>query len=74
MGQDEDVDPSIPGRKAFVERDEEAARIRPAIDDHPAAARALDEDGVALADVEDGEASHAPSAAYRDGAGDSEPR
>jgi len=51
--QDEDVDATIPGRQAFVECDEEASRVRPAVDDEPSTALALHEDAVALTDVED---------------------
>ena len=47
------VDPPIPGREALVERHEQPIRVGPAVDEQAAAARALDEDRVALADVED---------------------
>ena len=53
MRQDQRVDASIPWRDAAVERDEQAVGIRPAVDQQPTAVRALDEDGVALSDVED---------------------
>ncbi len=53
VGQDEDVDPAVPRRQAPVQLDEEPVRIRPAVDEHPPAAPALDEDRVSLADVED---------------------
>ena len=51
--QDQRVDASIPWRDAAVERDEQAIGIGPAVDQQPTAARALDEDRVALSDVED---------------------
>jgi hypothetical protein len=57
--QDDDVDPSVPRRQALVERDEQAARIRPAVDEHPATMAAVDEDRVALPDVQDHDVRHA---------------
>ena len=53
MGQHEQVDPAVPGRHVRVEGDEEAIRIGSAIDEHPRAAVRVDEDRVALPDVED---------------------
>jgi hypothetical protein len=53
VGEDEDVDPAIPRRQPLVQRDEQPARIRPAVDDEAPAAAALHEDAVALPDVED---------------------
>jgi hypothetical protein len=55
VGQDEDVDPAVPGWQPPIELDEEAVRIRAGVDEHPTAVAALDEDRVALADVEDGD-------------------
>ena len=55
----EDVHAPVPGRQALVERDQESTGIRSAVDDHPAAAAALDQDPVALADVQDDHARHA---------------
>jgi len=52
MGQDQDVDPAVPGRQATIELDQEAIRVRSAIDQHPRATTALDEDRIALSDVE----------------------
>ena len=49
VGQDDDVDPAVPRREAPIERDEQPVRVRSAVDEQPAAARALDEDRVALA-------------------------
>ena len=51
--QDDRVDPPVPRRDPPIELDEQPVGIRPAIDQQAAAARALDEDGVALPDVED---------------------
>ena len=53
VGEDEQVDPAIPRRQSRVERDEQPVRVRPAVDQQATAATALDEDRVALADVED---------------------
>ncbi len=54
MGQDEEVDPPVPRREPRVERDEQAVRVRAAVDQETTAATALDQDRVTLADVEDG--------------------
>jgi hypothetical protein len=53
VGQDQCVDASVPWRDAAVERDEQAVGIGAAIDQEPTAARALDEDRIALSDIED---------------------
>jgi hypothetical protein len=53
MAEDDGVDPPVPGRDAGVEDDHQAVRIGAAVDEQTASARTLDEDGVALADVED---------------------
>ena len=47
-----DVDATIPGRQDGVELGEDAVRVGPAVDEHPRAVAALDEDCVALAHVE----------------------
>lgn len=52
VGEHEDVDAPIPGRQALVQRQQQAARIRSAVDDHPAASIPEDQDAVALPDVE----------------------
>ena len=57
--QDDRVDAAIPRRQSLVEGDEEVARVRPAVDEQPAAPAPLDEDRVALADVDDREARDA---------------
>jgi hypothetical protein len=48
----EDVDPPVPRRQALVEGDEQSRRVRAAIHDHPTAPIALDQDPVALSDIE----------------------
>ncbi len=53
VGQDQGVDPPIPRRDAAVERDQQPVGIRTTVDEQPATVRALDEDRVALPDVED---------------------
>ena len=53
VGEHQDVDATIPRRQSLIERDEEASRVGPAVDEEPAAPTTLDEDPVALADVED---------------------
>jgi hypothetical protein len=56
MRQHDDVDPSVPRRDAGVECDEEGIGIGSAVDEKARAALALDEDRVALPDVEDRDA------------------
>jgi hypothetical protein len=56
VGQDQRVDPSIPRRDVAVERDEQPVGIGSAVDEQSATARALDEDRVALSDIEDRDA------------------
>jgi len=51
--QDHRVDPAIPRRNAPVEGDEEPVGIGSAIDQQSTAVRTLDEDRVALPDIED---------------------
>jgi hypothetical protein len=53
MAEDDDIDPPIPRREMLIEGHEDAAGIRPTVDQEPAAAAALEEDRVALSDVED---------------------
>jgi len=59
MGQDHDVDPTVPRRQPFVERDQQPTRIRAAVDEHPPAFATLDEGCVTLPDIEDGHARNA---------------
>ena len=61
VAEHEDVDPAVPWRQAFVQRDQEPRRIRSAIDHEPATPPALDQDPVALADIE----HHDPSEPVR---------
>ena len=53
MREDQGIDPTIPWRDAAIECDQQSVRIWTAIDEESPAARALDEDGIALADIED---------------------
>ena len=53
VGQHDEVDAPIPRRQSLVEHDQQAVRVGAAIDEHPAAGVALDEDGITLPDVED---------------------
>jgi hypothetical protein len=52
MADDDDIHPAVPWRQPFVERHDQAVRIRAGIEQHARAPPALDQDGVALADVE----------------------
>lgn len=52
MRQDHGIDPAIPRRDAAIERHEQPVGIGAAVDEQPAAVRTLDEDGVALTDIE----------------------
>ena len=70
MGQDDEVDPPVPRRHVGVEGDEEAVGVRAAVDEHPRATIAVDEDRIALADVEDGD----PQPAVGPGRGDRDHR
>jgi hypothetical protein len=58
VAQDDDIDPTVPWREGLVEGDEEAARIGSAIDEEARPTSSLDEDGVALPHVEDGQPGH----------------
>jgi hypothetical protein len=51
--QDDQIEPSVPRWKERIEGLREPIRVRPAVDEQAAAAAALDEDRVALPDVED---------------------
>jgi len=59
MGQHDGVDAPVPRRDVLVQRDEQPVGIRAAVDEQPAAPRALDEDRVALTHVEDRDARSA---------------
>ena len=53
VGQDDRIDAAIPGRDPLVEHDQQAIRVGSTIDQQAATAGALDQDGVALTDIED---------------------
>ena len=53
VAQHDGVDPPVPRRDPPVEVDEQAVRVRPTVDEQATAARAFDEDRVALPDIED---------------------
>jgi hypothetical protein len=55
VAEDDDVDAAIPGRQVLVEGDEDAARVGPTVDEEAGATPALEQDRVALPDVEDGQ-------------------
>jgi hypothetical protein len=52
MGREHDVDPAVPDRDPFVEPADEDVRVAAAIDEDPHPIVSLDEDRVALPDVE----------------------
>ena len=56
VAEDHGLDPTVPWRDATIELDEEPVRVRPAVDQQAAAVRTLDEDGIALPDIEDRDA------------------
>jgi hypothetical protein len=70
MGQDQGVDAAVPWRDPTVEDDHEPSRVGAAVDQEPAATRTLDEDRVALADIEDGDTSDPRGPTDRHRAGD----
>jgi hypothetical protein len=55
MTEDHGIDAAIPRRDPGIEHDQEAIRVGATIDQQPAAPGSLDEDGVALSDIEDGD-------------------
>ena len=59
MGQHQHVDPAVPRRDAGVQLEQEPVRVRPAVDEHPGPAPALEQDGIPLADVEHHETGRA---------------
>jgi len=54
MAEHQQVQSSVPCRNSLVETAQQQVRIGPAVDEHPGAARSLQEDGVALPDVQYG--------------------
>jgi hypothetical protein len=69
MRQDSEVQPSVPGRDAFVKESQESIGIGASIDQHARAAWALHEHGVALPHVQDRDPQATIRAATRQGAG-----
>jgi hypothetical protein len=55
VAQDEDIDPAVPGRNPGVELEDQAIGIGSAVDQHSPAPIAIDQDRVALADIENGD-------------------
>ena len=55
MGEHDHVEAPVPGGQPGVQENAQAVGIRPAVDQDPASRRALDEDRVALSDVEEGD-------------------
>jgi hypothetical protein len=66
VSQDQGINASIPGRQPLVERDEESVRIGAAIDQESAPAGTLDQNRVALPDVENDDPSPAVRSVERD--------
>jgi hypothetical protein len=52
VAEDDHVDPPVPRRQAAVKRDQQAVGVRATVDQHASAGPALDEDGIALPDIE----------------------
>jgi hypothetical protein len=69
--KDDRVDPPVPGWEASIQGDQEAVRVGSAVDQQPPAARSLDQDGIALADVEDRDPSGAARSSQRHSTDDS---
>jgi hypothetical protein len=68
VGEDDHVDAPVPGREARIEQRPQAIRVGPAVDEHPTARGPLDEDRVALPDVEDRDPRPAVGSRRRDAA------
>ena len=66
VSQDQGINASIPGRQPLVERDEESVRIGAAIDQESAPAGTLDQNRVALPDVEHDDPGPAVRSVERD--------
>ena len=60
VGQDQQVEPPVPGREPAVERAQQTLGVRPAVDEGTGPMSAFDEDRVALADIEHGDRRDAP--------------
>ncbi len=70
VAEDDGVDPPVPRRDPGIQDDHQAARIGATVDEEAAAARAFDEDGVALSDVQDGDPRDPGRPCDHDRAGD----
>ena len=70
VAQDDRVDPAIPRRDPPVEGDEQAIGIGAAVDEEAPAPGALDEDRIALPDVEDRDPGATPGRRGDHGTGD----
>jgi hypothetical protein len=70
MAQDQDVDSPIPWWDSRVELEDQTIWIGTPVDQHPGTAIALDEDRIALADVEDRDVDPAVGTGLEPGAGD----
>jgi hypothetical protein len=64
--QDDQVEMSVPERDPLVEPTDEQVGVGPAVDEHPPAIRGLEEDRIALADIEDGDLQEDPVARHED--------
>ncbi len=53
VGQDDQIETPVPRRKARVERGQKLVRIRASVDQQPPAARPLEQQRIALADIQD---------------------
>jgi hypothetical protein len=53
MAEDQDVDAPVPRRNPGIKLDDQAIRIRPAVDQQPPAPVSFDQDRIALANIED---------------------
>ena len=69
--KDDRVDPPVPGWKPSIQGDQQAVRVGSAVDQQSPAARPLDKDGIALADIEDRDPSGAARSSQRHATDDS---
>jgi hypothetical protein len=70
VAQDQDVDSPIPGWDSRVELEDQPIWVGTPVDQHPSAAIPLDEDRIALPDVEDRDVDPAVGMGLEPGAGD----
>ena len=66
--EDDDVDAPVPCGHTRIEQGSQAVRVGPAVDQHAPTRSSLDQDRVALPDVEDGDPGPAVGACRRDAA------